>query len=120
MKRSDFDRYIIESYGIEGEYTFGETTTKVYRHASNRKWFAIVMNIPKRCLGIGGEEHIDVVNLKCDPVIIPDLVKEDGIFPAYHMNKIHWISVLLDGTKDSETVKWLLDISFKLTDKRKK
>lgn len=119
MNRSDFDRYIRESYGIDGEYTFGETTTVVYRHPSNRKWFAIAMNIPKRCLGVFGEEHTDVVNLKCDPNIIPDLIREQGIFPAYHMNKTHWISVLLDGSNDADTLKWLLDISFKLTDKRK-
>ena len=31
------------------------------------------------------------------------------------MNKAHWISVALDGTVSAETVKLLLDISFKLT-----
>ena len=120
MNRENFDRYISESYGIDGEYTFGDTSTAVYRHPSNRKWFAIVMNIPKRRLGIGGEEHIDIVNLKCDPNIVPDLVREEGIFPAYHMNKTHWISVLLDGSKDADTLKWLLDISYRLTDFKRK
>ena len=120
MNRSDFDRYIAESYSIDREYTFGDTSTAVYRHPSSRKWFAIVMNIPKRCLGLGGEERIDVVNLKCDPNIIPDLVREEGIYPAYHMNKTHWISVLLDSTKDADTLRWLLDISYKLTDSKRK
>ena len=119
MNRSEFDRYILEAYGIDREYTFGDISTAVYRHPSNRKWFAIAMNISKRCIGIGAEEHIDVVNLKSDPNIIPDLVREDGIYPAYHMNKKHWITVLLDGSVDEKTVKWLLDISFRLTDKRK-
>ncbi|MBQ4562633.1 MAG: MmcQ/YjbR family DNA-binding protein [Clostridia bacterium] len=120
MNRKEFDRYIRESYGIDREYTFGGTDTAVYRHPSNRKWFAIVMYIPKRYLGIGGEEHTDVVNLKCDPTIIPDLIAEGFVYPAYHMNKTHWISVPLDGSRDGNTVKWLLDISYKLTDKRKK
>ena len=121
MNRTAFDRYIAESFGIEAQYPFGDTKTAVYRHPSNRKWFAIVMDIPKRYLGIGGEERIDVVNLKCDPTIIPDLIAEGLVYPAYHMNKTHWISVPLDGSREENTLKWLLDISYRLTDvKRKK
>ena len=120
MKRSDFDIYISESYGIDADYPFDDTKTAVYRHPSSKKWFAIAMDIPKRYLGIPGEEHIDVVNLKCDPMIIPDIIAEGIVYPAYHMNKTHWISLPLDGLRDDATVMWLLDISYKLTDKRKK
>ncbi len=120
MDRNEFDRYIQESYGIEGDNPWEDSGHTVYRHPSSRKWFAVAMNIPKRCLGIGGEEHIDAVNLKCDPVMIPDLIAEGLVYPAYHMNKTYWISVPLDGSRDKDNVKWLLDISYKLTDKRKK
>ena len=44
-----------------------------------------------------------------------ELWDSDGIFPAYHMNKRHWITVLLDGTVPTETVKKLLDVSFDAT-----
>ncbi|MBR4881864.1 MAG: MmcQ/YjbR family DNA-binding protein [Clostridia bacterium] len=120
MKRSNFDRYIAESYGIEGDHPWGDTSHTVYRHPATKKWFAVAMNIPKRLLGIGGEEHIDAVNLKCDPMIIPDLISEGTVHPAYHMNKTYWVTLPLDGSRDENTVKWLLEISFKLTDKRKK
>ena len=45
-------------------------------------------------------------------------LQEKGIFPAYHMSKTCWISVLLDGTVSEETLSFLIDISFELTDKK--
>ena len=57
---------------------------------------------------------MDVVNFKCDPILIDSLRNEDGFFPAYHMNKEHWITVSLDDVCD-EKIKMLLDISFELT-----
>ncbi len=47
-----------------------------------------------------------------------NVTTEAGVFPAYHMSKTHWISVLLDGSVDKDKIKWLLDLSFELTGKR--
>ena len=58
---------------------------------------------------------IDIVNLKCDPVLIGSLQSEKGIFPAYHMSKDKWISVALDGGVDDEQIKMLLEMSYELT-----
>lgn len=72
-------------------------------------------------LGLAGSDVIDVVNLKCDPILIGSLRKEPGIFPAYHMNKANWISVALDGSVPDELIKMLLDMSYGATaPKRKK
>lgn len=50
--------------------------------------------------------------------MIGGLRKEEGILPAYHMNKEHWITVLLDGTVEKEEICNLIDISFELTIKK--
>ena len=43
--------------------------------------------------------YVDVFNLKVDDMFFRDvIIREEGIMPAYHMNKMHWITVLLDGT----------------------
>ena len=73
------------------------------------------MVIPRRTLGLDGDGTIDVVNLKCDPVLIGSLRLEKGFFPAYHMSKEKWITVALDGTVDDERLKALVDMSFDLT-----
>ena len=75
------------------------------------------MDIPKKNLGISEDGEISVVNLKCDPRLIGSLRMEPGIFPAWHMNKTHWITVALDGTVNEEKLKFLLDLSYELTKK---
>ena len=47
--------------------------------------------------------------------MIGGLRKDEGILPAYQMNKEHWISVLLDGTVEKEKICDLIDISYDLT-----
>ena len=87
----------------------------MFRHANNRKWFALVMEVSRDKLGLAGTEKLDIVNFKCDPILISSLRGETGIFPAYHMNKASWITVALDGSVPAETIELLLDVSYELT-----
>lgn len=114
VTRDELMSFIPDFTGEKAEYPFGEETA-VFRHSDNRKWFAILMNIPREKLGLFGKGNIDIVNLKCDPLLTGSLFSEGGVFPAYHMNKEKWISVLLDGSLEPDKVKWLLEISFNLT-----
>ena len=84
------------------------------KHLKDKKWFALIMDVSKNKLELEGDESMDVVNFKCDPILIDSLRNENGFFPAYHMNKEHWITVSLDDVCD-EKIKMLLDISFELT-----
>ena len=54
------------------------------------------MDVPKKKLGLQGEEMLEVVDFKCDPILIGTLREEPGFFPAYHMSKDNWITVALD------------------------
>ncbi len=116
MDRKKFTNYITETYGTYADFPFMQYPDfAVFRHANNKKWFAVIMDIPKSKLGLKDEGIISIMNLKCDPLLVGSLRSETGIFPAYHMNKTNWISVALDGSVDSEKIKWLIDISFGLT-----
>ena len=118
VDRVGLEELIYEKYGVRADYPFEEDfTTGVFRHTDSGKWFAIAMNIPKDKLVKGAEGSVDVVNLKCSPEIIDSIAGCDsGIFRAYHMNKMHWLTVLLDGSCDDSELSWLLGISFKLTE----
>ncbi len=121
MTRQDLLAHIADTYGITPDYPFEEDfVTAVFRHTGNRKWFAIAMRIPRAKLGLRGEGHVDVVNLKVSPEMIPSLTQEPGIFPAYHMNKSHWVTAALDGTASEEMVAFLTEVSFTLTAKKAK
>ena len=68
MNREQFIQYISDEYGVDEEYLFAKHPLFcVFRHSSNRKWFAVVMDVPKNKLGLEGADALDVVNLKCGP-----------------------------------------------------
>ncbi len=121
INRKELDKYIEEVYGVIGEFPWNSAPTfAVYRHKSNNKWFAVIMEIPKIKIGIPEEGNVQVVNLKCEPLLIGSVILDEGIHPAYHMNKNHWISVRLDGSVEREKLEWLLGLSYDLTDKKVK
>ena len=116
MSRTDLERHIAEVYSTLGENPWSTSPTNtVFRHRHNRKWFAIIMDIPREKLGLPGGKIISVVNVKCDPRLIGSFREEPGFFPAYHMNKAHWLTVAVDGSADGEKLKFLLDMSYELT-----
>ncbi len=66
------------------------------------------------------EDEIEVLNVKLDPVKIPLLEKADGFHPCYHMNRKHWITVVLDGTVSDEYIMELLEESHALSIRKAK
>jgi len=120
MDRQKLEDYILKTYGAKAEFPWVKYPTfAVFRHADNKKWFAVIMTVDKRKLGIDEDGKVDVVNLKRDINIVSS-TWGNGIFPAYHMNKEHWITVTLDGSIEDKTVEFLVDISFHLTKGLKK
>ena len=116
MTRDELQRYIFDHYSTEPDYPWsGAPNHAVFRHGGNRKWFALMMEVPRDKLGLPGTEKLDIVNFKCDPILISSLRGETGIFLAYHMNKASWITVALDGSVPAETIELLLDVSYELT-----
>ncbi|MBR6443476.1 MAG: MmcQ/YjbR family DNA-binding protein [Clostridia bacterium] len=121
MTRDELTQYIFDAYSVEPDYPFPkDDVTCVFRHAGNRKWFGIVMRIPYRTIGISRDGEADVLNVKCDPLIIGSLRGKPGFRPAYHMNKDKWITVLLDGSAEQEDVTALLDMSYRMTERKMK
>lgn len=120
MSRSELKTYILETYSVVSDFPWAkDPNSEVFRHMDSKKWFALIMDVSKIKLGLKTDELIEVVNFKCDPVLIGNLRSEQGIFPAYHMNKNNWITVSLDGSVSDDRIKMLLDMSFELTDIKK-
>ncbi len=119
MDRKELEKYILETYNAESDFPWVRYPNyQVFRHCSNRKWFALIMDIPKAKLGLTGDELLNVINFKCDPIMTGSLQSEPGFFPAYHMSKENWITAALDGSIPDDKIKMLIDISFELTDKK--
>lgn len=119
--KTEILRYIKDFYGVEVEYLWESSPENgALRNPNNKKWFAVLLgSLPKNKFGIKSHEKADVLNLKCDPLFTFTIVDNIRIFPGYHMNKEHWISVLLDGSVELEELKMLVDMSFELVNRKK-
>ena len=89
------------------------------RHGANRKWYALVMKVSRRKFGSNSDEVVDVVNMKLPTEMFGSFGAADGVYPAYHMNKLHWISVLLPDAPE-DVVQFLVNVSFEATKSLKK
>ena len=77
------------------------------------------MKVSRRKFGFDSDEVIDVVNLKLPTEMFGSFCAADGVHPAYHMNKLHWISVLLPDAPE-DVVQFLVNVSFWATKTKKK
>ena len=106
-----------EKYGNQLEYLWEKSPdTAVLRHEGNQKWYAVFMRISWTKLDKGREGLVEAVNLKHDQVA--ELLSHKGIYPAFHMNKRYWISLVLDDSLSDDEVLDLLEISWNLTLKK--
>ena len=121
MTKQEFLEHCLNTYGTSPDYPFDDLLeTAVLRHTDNRKWYAIVMRVSRRKFGFDSDEVINVVNLKLPTDMFGSFGTADGVYPAYHMNKLHWISVLLPDAPN-DVVQFLVNVSFEATkDKRKR
>ncbi len=116
MTRRELIEYIFDEYSVEPDYPFPrDDVTCVFRHADNRKWFGIAMTVPYRTVGINRKGNADILNIKCDPIVMGSLRGKPGFAPAYHMNKDKWITVLLDGSAGRDEITALLAMSYMMT-----
>ena len=107
--------YVKNKYGDELEFLWEKSPKNaVVRRKSSNKWYAVILTIPKRKIGLESDEVIEVINLHNIPKEIEKLIDYKRYFPAYHMNKKHWCTICLDGTIELKEIYKKIDISYEL------
>ena len=113
MKRNDLIKYIQQEYICDIDYPWEKYPDYVViRCRDNQKWFVGIFTITGYQVGLDTNEPMDVVNLKCEPDLIPILIRESGVYPAYHMNKKYGISMGIESYEDIEKFKMLGDMRY--------
>lgn len=115
--------YAKDKFGTEPEYLFRTSpSTAVLRHEGNKgKWYGVIMRVNGKKLSANlPDDEVMILNLKGDPLMVGALRMNPGYYPAFHMNKENWYSIILDGTVSDDEIFGLIDISFELTDSRPK
>lgn len=116
ISRNDIFNYVKLQFETVPEYLWAKFPNyAVLRHKDTSKWYGVIMNVSKDKLGLCGNEIIDVLNVKCNPLLIGSLLKAKGYLPAYHMNKENWISIQLNSNIKKQDIFYLLNLSFEIT-----
>lgn len=118
--RANILDYVNLQYGTVPEYPWFDLPEHAVLRHSNGKWYGIIMNITRVKLGLNSNEKIDILVCKCDPMMRELLLSEKGFYPAYHMNKVHWITILLDGSVKTDLAYHVLDLSHQIISNRNK
>lgn len=119
MKKQYADResildFAAKTYQTKPEYPWQRLPDAAVLRHPNGKWYGLIMSVPKDRLGLPDDTACDMLNVKCDPMMLGSVLLQKGFFPAYHMNKNSWITILLDGSVPLERVISALQMSYAL------
>lgn len=112
MKKEEIFEYVKKQYGTMPEYLWAQSPDNAVLRHKNGKWYAVVMSVEKCKLGLEGNEFVDIMDVKCDPEMTSMIIQTFGFLPGYHMNKQHWITILLNGSVSEAKTLDFLDISY--------
>lgn len=105
--------YVHEKYGDELQYLWRTfPSNAVWRRKDNEKWYAVLLLLSKRKLGLNSDDIITIIDLRIDPKILPNIIDGKRYFPGYHMNKKNWFTMCLDGSVSVEEICDWIDKSY--------
>ena len=116
VKTEEIFEYVQKQYGTVPEYLWSKSPDSVVLRHKNGKWYAVFMTVEKSKLGLEGNDLVAIMDVKCDPEMTSMIIQTYGFLPGYHMNKQHWITILLDGSVSEAKTLDFLDMSYDLID----
>lgn len=101
MDIETYRRHCLGKSGVTEEFPFGEAT--------------LVFKVMGKMFALSGVEDFSTINLKVDPEVGVELrEKYTAVKPGYHMNKKHWITIMLDGSISDKLIFQWIDNSYNL------
>ena len=120
VDREEIFEYVKKQYGTIPEYLWSSSPDSAVLRHHNGKWYAVIMNVERSQLGLDGDDTVEIIDVKCDPEMTGMIIQTYGFLPGYHMNKQHWITILLDGIVGESKILDFLDMSYDLIDRMQK
>ena len=107
--------YIFEKYHSMPEFLWPNIPSyAAFRRSGSKKWFAVIGSVPRRKVdpASSSNREVEVINVKVDSAEIKEILSIGGYYPAFHMNKKCWVSIILDGTLSDEEIQERVSDSF--------
>ena len=109
--------YVRSKYGNEPEYLWNRfPDNAVVRRSDNKKWYLAILTVSRSKLGFKSDEIVEAIDLRMKPEEV-EKIDRVNILPGYHMNKKHWITIVLDGTVLLDEIYSLIDNNYNLAKK---
>lgn len=107
--------FIRDKYGDELEFLWRKfSDNAIWRRKDANKWYAVLLIVSKRKLGIDSDEVIEIIDLRIEPDNLVKLIDNKKYFAGYHMNKKHWCTIKLDGSVPFEEICERISVSYNL------
>lgn len=115
LQAKEIITYVQKTYDNELEYLWKRfPDNAILRRKDSQKWYAALLTVSKRKLGIDSDELVEIIDLRIKPEKIIELIDNIRYFPGYHMNKKNWYTIILDGSVPIKEICERLDASYKL------
>lgn len=111
--------YIHEKFSDSPEFLWEKFPNyAVFRRKDNRKWYAVIMSVPRNKLQLDGTEELEILNLRVEPEELDKIFDGEKYFRGWHMNKKSWLTLRLDETLTFEEISARLAKSYRLAKKK--
>ncbi len=116
---NDIVNQVKEKYGDYPIFKWDDNECGVLENSTNHKWYGLITPLNKNKLDNKTNKTIEILNIKLDPKEIEELLKKEGFYKAWHMNKKYWITIILDNTLSTKEIMSLIDKSYNLVKPKK-
>ena len=107
--------FVRKKYHDEPEYLWKRfPSNAVWRRKDNQKWYGVLLTVSRRKLRIKSDEIAEIIDLRVNPNILEKRIDHKRYYPGWHMNKKHWITIILDGSVPFEEICQRIDESYSL------
>lgn len=107
--------YVGKKYGDAPEYLWEKFPSyAVFRRNDNKKWYAVLLTVSLRKLGLNSDEIVEIIDLRGEPIKVQELLDGNTYFKGWHMNKKYWYTIVLDGTVSIDEICKKIDDSYVL------
>ncbi len=107
--------YMIRTYGDSLEFLWKKfPQNAIWRRKDTGKWYGLLAALPmKRLIGTS-DTQVEIINLRIPPEELLKRIDYKSCFPAYHMSKHNWITILLNDTIPIDDICRRIDRSYQL------
>ncbi len=101
MNIEELRDYCLQKAGVTEGFPFGEDT--------------LVFRVGEKLFLLIGLAEANRFNVKCDPELAVELRERyHEVKPGFHMNKVHWNTVYMDGSLTQKQLRDMIDHSYQM------